>query len=147
MDDRNRFKLLHGPYQAPRCRLGRKLFCEIRGWVPVQRFSAGRIAWPQTLWKRSPAFILTGDLANAVRVESNQAVCYWWGVTPQTVTVWRKALDLPRATEGTSRLHREWFPENIPPAKLKQGRRNANAPAANAKKGTHTRGNPRERIG
>ena len=142
MDDRERFKLLHGPYRAPRCRLGKKLFCEIRGWVPVRPISAGRIPWPKTLVGRSPAFILTGDLVKAVRRESNQAVCYWWGITGQTVTAWRRALDVPRATEGTRRLHREWFRESIPPENLAQGRRNANSAAANAKKGSATRGKP-----
>jgi hypothetical protein len=35
--------------------------------------------------KRARPFILTGDLAKAVRLESNQAVAYWWGVTAWTV--------------------------------------------------------------
>src|SRR5271163_586290 len=33
MDDSDRLKLLHGPYKPPRCRIGQKLFCELRGWV------------------------------------------------------------------------------------------------------------------
>src|SRR4029077_7533342 len=101
MNDADRFRLLYGPYLTPRCRLGKKLFCEIRGWVPVRRISAGRIPWPQTIVGRSLAFILCGDLVKAVRRESNQAVCRWWGVMPQTVTAWRKALDVPQGNEGT----------------------------------------------
>jgi hypothetical protein len=140
MNNRTRVKLLLGPYKPPRCLLGKKLFCEIRGWVPVRRISAGRIQWPQTVVGRSRAFILTGDLVKAVRHESNQAICHWWGVTPQTVTVWRKALDVPEHNEGTRRLFREWFPESIPPQKLAQARRNANSSSANAKKSAAKRG-------
>jgi hypothetical protein len=58
MNDLDRYQLLYGPYQAPRCRLGAKLLCEIRGWVPVRRISTGRIPWPQTLVRNNPAFIL-----------------------------------------------------------------------------------------
>jgi hypothetical protein len=135
MDDRDRFKLLRGPCKAPRCRVGKKLFCEIRGWVPVRRISAGRIPWPPTIAGRSRAFVLCGDLVKALRRESNQAVCYWWCVTPQTVTAWRKALGVPRGNEGTHRLAREWFLESVRADKLAEGQRNANSPAANAKKG------------
>src|SRR5262249_31301022 len=101
MHDADRFKLLHGPYKAPPSQLGSLLFCEIRGWVTVKRISDGPIPWPQTIVKHSRAIILCGDLVEAVRRESNQAISYWWGVTPQTVTVWRKALDVPRFNEGT----------------------------------------------
>src|SRR5271165_3958276 len=100
MHDRERFRLLHGPYRAPRCGFGQKLFCELRGWVVVRGISAGRIAWPRTKVKRAWAFILCGDLVRAVRRESAIAVCHWWGVTPQTVTVWRKALDVPQVNAG-----------------------------------------------
>ncbi len=43
MRDADRHRLLHGPYTAPPCRLGDKLFCEVRGWVPVRRMSDGPI--------------------------------------------------------------------------------------------------------
>jgi hypothetical protein len=43
----------------------------------------------------------------AVRRESNIAVAHWWGVTGQTVTLWRKALDVAPTTEGTSGLRSE----------------------------------------
>jgi hypothetical protein len=51
--------------------------------------------------------VVYGPLAEAIRRESNQAVCHWWGVTPQTVTKWRKALGVDH-TEGTSRLRSEY---------------------------------------
>jgi hypothetical protein len=46
MNDAERYKLLHGPYKAPRVRYGKTLFCELRGEVTVDAMSAGRIAWP-----------------------------------------------------------------------------------------------------
>ena len=51
------------------------------------------------------------DLAKALRRESNQAICHWWGITPQTVSKWRKALGIGPITEGTSRLYREYTKE------------------------------------
>jgi len=126
----------------PRCRLGKKLFCEIRGWVPVKRISNARIPWPQTIIGRNRAFILCGDLVRAIRRESNAAVCYWWGVTPQTVTVWRKALDVPVATEGTSRLYR-LTAERMPQSARARAIAGCNTPEANAKKSKARLGKPR----
>jgi len=34
-------------------------------------------------------------------------------VTPQTVTVWLRALDVPRGTKGTRQRHRDWAPETL----------------------------------
>jgi hypothetical protein len=42
-------------------------------------------------------------LAEAARRESNAAVRHWWGVTPQTVSKWRKRLGVGRYTDGTRR--------------------------------------------
>ncbi len=50
---------------------------------------------------------LCGDLVRAVKLESNIAICHWWGVTPQTVTKWRNALGVDATTEGTRRLRQE----------------------------------------
>jgi hypothetical protein len=67
MIDRERFKLLHGPYKAPRCKLGRVLFCGMRGEVVVKGISAGRIPWHMTRGRRGrAAFILCGDLVRSV---------------------------------------------------------------------------------
>jgi hypothetical protein len=48
------------------------------------------------------------DLAKAIRRESNQAVCHWLGITPQTVTKWRKALGVEDSNAGTSRLRSQY---------------------------------------
>jgi hypothetical protein len=142
MKDADRFKLLHGPYRSPRCKLGDALFCEIRGWVKVQRLSGGRIPWPQTIRGRSRAFILTGGLVNAVLRESATAICHWWGVTPQTVSVWRKALGVAKYNAGTRRLHSRWTPDKLTPEVQAAGVEKANRPEANAKKAIAARRRP-----
>lgn len=143
MINAERYKLLHGPYRAPRVRYGKTLFCELRGEVVVNGMSFGRIAWPTTRKKRSrPAFILCGDLVRAVRRESALAICYWFGVTPQTVTAWRKALGVPTTNEGTRRLRQDLFDEIVPQPAREKGRRRASAPEANAKKSATRKGKP-----
>jgi hypothetical protein len=134
MIDSERFKLLHGPYGAPRWPLGKRVFCEMRGWVKFTGMSAGRIQWPCAKVKGGWPFILCSDLVKAVRRESALAICYWWGVTPQTVTKWRKALDVGAYNEGTLRLHRDWIPEKVPPEVHARAIAAASTPEANAKK-------------
>jgi hypothetical protein len=46
------------------------------------------------------------ELARAIRVESSLAIQFWWGVSQHLVWVWRKALGVPRYTEGSLRLQR-----------------------------------------
>jgi hypothetical protein len=46
--------------------------------------------------------ILTGDLVRAVETEASLVLCYWFGVTGQTVTKWRAAISVPHTTPGTS---------------------------------------------
>jgi len=77
--------------------------------------SDARIPWPvgKIAWARS--LVVCGGLARAVRLESNQAVCHWWGVTPQTVSKWRKALGVGRVTSGTRRLKQEIYSEVFTP--------------------------------
>jgi hypothetical protein len=139
---RERVKLLFGPYRQPRCRLGKKLFCEIRGWVPVRRISAGRIPWPQTIVGRNRAFILCGDLVKAVRRESVLAICHWWAVNPQTVRKWRRAIDVGPSTEGTSRLRSKWAHEILDGEIRERAIEAANSPEANAKKSAARMGKP-----
>jgi hypothetical protein len=96
MHDTDRFKLLFGPYQMPRCRVGRWLTCAIRGRVKVVGITSGLIQWPRT---HSRALIICGGLLRAIRRESNQAVARWWGVSELTVSVWRRyAAGWPTAT-------------------------------------------------
>jgi hypothetical protein len=143
MNDADRYKLLHGPYRTPPCKLGGRLYCQARGWVVVKRISTGPISWPQTIVKRSRTFILCGDLVKAVQRESEIAVAHWWGVTEGTVWKWRKALGVPRANEGSSRLWRDHFnePDRLP-AREKAWAKNGD-PERCAKIAAARRGKPR----
>ncbi|HEY7310196.1 MAG TPA: hypothetical protein VH643_12610 [Gemmataceae bacterium] len=107
MDDAERFHLL-GKYRRPRLRIGRMVLCEVRGERVITGMTDAPIPWP--VGKHGPgrhSLIVYKGLAKAIRRESNQAVAHWWGVDPQTVRKWRRLLSVGRATEGTSRLHRE----------------------------------------
>src|SRR5579871_4825707 len=142
MDHADRYKLLHGPYRMPRCRVGSRLRCEVRAEVIVCGISDAPIPWPPPRGKRGRRFLIVcGGLAKAVRTESEIAVAYWWGVTPQTVWRWRKALGVPRTNEGSSRLWRDHFDERIgevqPLAAAK-----ATDPRRRAKLATARRGKP-----
>jgi hypothetical protein len=141
--DAERYKLLHGPYHPPRCRVGKWLTCTVRGRMNVCGMSDGRIPWPMTRHKRGKPFLIVGGgLVKAIRRESETAVAYWWGVTAQTVWQWRKALGVPQVNEGTARLYRDYAPERLPPEVQAKARAAANSPEANAKKATARQGKP-----
>ena len=99
-----RHKLLFGPYRTPVFRYGDVVLCEMRGQVDLCGLSESRIPWPLGKRGRSKGIALFGALARAVRHESAAAVAYWWGVSPQTVTLWRRALGVGPTTTGTSVL-------------------------------------------
>ena len=113
MRDRDRFRLL-GNYTTPRVRIGAILSCESRDCdVIVVGYSDARIPWPIGRRRGTAALglVLFSQLIDAVRRESNQAICHWFGVTPQTVGKWRKALGVGIATPGTSKLHSHYTRE------------------------------------
>jgi hypothetical protein len=60
---------------------------------------------------RAGSLVLCGDLAEAVRRESALAICYHWKVTPQTVSLCRKALGVGAVNEGTHRLRSAYTAE------------------------------------
>ena len=135
-------RLLYGPYRTPRFRLGSVRFCEVRGEVTIVGITDARIPWPVGKTLRARSLVIFGALARAVRRESATAVCYWWGVTPQTVTKWRKALGVGPVTEGTRRLKRDtgrrFSPDHM--ARLVAA---ANTAEANQKKAAAKLGVPR----
>jgi hypothetical protein len=84
-------KLRFGPYQPPKTRPGRTLFCEIRGTVVVGGFHDGQIPWPYARLAAHP-LIVCGDLVRAIRREAAIAVACHWDVVPGVVMRWRRAL-------------------------------------------------------
>src|SRR4051794_4940302 len=94
----NRFAFIQGPYYPPQFRLGQVMTCEVRDCdCVVTGITDARIPWPKGKPKdrRAVGLIITGDLVRAIQVESNQAVAYWWGVAPATVTAWRRPWGFP----------------------------------------------------
>jgi transposase-like protein len=109
LPDHERFALLHGPYAPPPFALGDILTCEVRGDLRVTGVSSGRIQWPvSSAWGGNGSgrrfLILTPELARAVRLESVQALRYWFGVSSTTVWKWRKALGVDGNNDGTRKL-------------------------------------------
>lgn len=113
MDDINRFKLL-GKYRTPRFKYGDIVTCAILGDVKIVGLTDARIPWPKCRsGKCARAFPLYGDLIEAVKRESGQAIMHWFGVGETTVGKWRQALGVERRTTGTSALHARWVAETV----------------------------------
>src|SRR5262245_12841185 len=130
----DRFRLHFSPYRMPRCRVGKRLRCLLRGKVVVAAISDGRIQWPMTRLYRGRAFLIVcGGLAKAVRRESELAVCHWWGVGTDTVWRWRRALGVAANNAGTTKLRKAWAPEVLTEVVRARARAAANTPEANAK--------------
>jgi hypothetical protein len=102
-------RLHFGPYKTPTYKYGKVVQDEIRGEVTIIGTLDSKIPWPVFQGPSSRLHVIYKDLARAIRQESNQAVAHWWGVTPQTVTKWRKALGVAANNKGTSATRRaEW---------------------------------------
>jgi len=67
--------------------------------------SGGPIPWPVCRAPGGRRLILCGDLARAVRCESEAAVAYWWGIDVTTVWKWRRCLGVPKSNAGSRRLY------------------------------------------
>jgi hypothetical protein len=133
--DLERVQLLFGPYKAPPLKRGDRASCLFRDCeVIVTGWSDAPIPWPigQRPGRGARALVVLGGLADAVRLESNQAVAYWFGVTPQTVMQWRKALTVPRSNEGTHRLHHDHALEPGVAAARAKAHANSRDPATDA---------------
>jgi hypothetical protein len=72
--------------RTPRFKYGQAVQDLMRGTVLVLGLSDAPIPWPVIRRGSGNMLALYGDLARAVRRESNQAVAHHWGVTGQTVT-------------------------------------------------------------
>jgi hypothetical protein len=118
MTERERVKLLFGPYKTPRLKRGDRATCLLRDTdVVIIGMSNGRIPWPRCRpvgQRNGYGLLVDEELARAVRSESAVALYYWWGVTQTTVTRWRRALDVSRTNNpGTLRLVRGAVGENL----------------------------------
>jgi hypothetical protein len=143
MEDAERFRLL-GKYKTIRFRYGGKVLCEVRGEVTICGLSDAPIPWPLcTRGRGRRSLVVFKDLHKAILRESNQAICHWWGLTPQTVSKWRKALGVERNTEGSRRLSTEYCQEPWAVAALKQAQAKSQDPQRRAKIAAARRGNPR----
>jgi hypothetical protein len=143
MNDPDRFKLLFGPYQAPRCRVGRVVRCRVRGEVRIVGLSDAPIPWPVCKAGKWLVPVVYRGLAKAVRRESAQAVAHWWGIHRQTVWAWRKALGVGATTEGTSRLLSDYTREPWAVRARRKGIAKAGDPQRRAKMAAAKRGKPR----
>src|SRR5439155_13710510 len=83
------------------------------------------------------------SLSDAVRRASAQAGPHWFGVTPQTVTRWRKAVGIGPVTEGTHCLRHDYFEEPWALAARQKGQAKGNDPTRCAKIAAARRGKRR----
>jgi hypothetical protein len=138
-----RFQLHFGPYSTPRFKYGTKVQDAMRGTVRVIGLSDAPIPWPVIARGSGNTLPLYGDLARAVRLESNQAVAHHWGVTGQTVTKWRKALSVAPTNKGTSHLRRLYARQEFFRAAQRKAWTKARDPERRAKIAAARRGKPR----
>lgn len=116
---------------------------EVCGEVTICNLSAGRIPWPIAKRGRAKSLVVYGGLADAVRKESNQAVCHRWGITPQTVTKWRKALEVEPLNAGSRELFVRYGREERTLDALPLARVAASRPESRRKIAEARRGKPR----
>lgn len=132
--------MIGGPYSAPAVRAGDWLDDEIDGRLEVGGWTSAPLSWPRRKKTGRHSLILTAELARAVSTESAEAICYWWGVGPTKVWMWRQALGVGRVTEGTRMLLQERT--GVPPEAARRGRRRAASPESRAKMAATKRGKP-----
>lgn len=130
-------ELIGGPYTASSCRVGDWLDDEIEGRTEVGGWTDGRLPWPRRKKTGRPSLILTAELARAVRTESVEAICHWWGVGPTKVWQWRKALGVD-TTLGSQRIARR----GVPPEAAAKGRARAAEADVRARMAEAKRGRP-----
>ena len=103
----HRVSLLHGPYRAPRLRVGDRAACLCRDCdVKITGWTDAPFPWPQGVpvgGRSAPSILLDDELARAVRLESAAAIRYWWDVSAGVVWRWRKALGVGRMDNPGSR--------------------------------------------
>ena len=99
-----RFKLRFGKYAKPAFRIGKRANDAILGEVTIIGVTVGKIPWPVFQNRGRKSLVVYRGLLRALQRESAGAVCYWWGVSPCTVSKWKRLLDIGK-TVGTTKLH------------------------------------------
>jgi hypothetical protein len=145
-----RYKLHFGPYAAPRFKYGQRVTDEARGEVEIVGLSDAKIPWPTakltTIVSRKAGLVIYKGLAKALRTESATAICYWWGVTAQTVSKWRNLLGVDRSSiPGETLLRKEAVHEPYFKRFRKAGLVKSGDPVRRAKIAATQRGKPRPR--
>jgi hypothetical protein len=104
--DRERVKLLFGPYNPPPLKRGDHTTCLFRDClVIVTRWTDAPIPWPRCRALDGSGLLVEEELARAMRHRSAAAVMGWWRASPTAVYHWRRVLgDTQTDNEGTSRL-------------------------------------------
>ena len=108
MTNRDRLRLLFGPYKAPPLKPGDRTTCLYRDTsVIITSWTDAPIPWPRCRAFDSPGggsgLLVDEELARAVRHESATAVMHWWGASQRAVWAWRKALGVGRIDSAGSR--------------------------------------------
>jgi hypothetical protein len=144
MEDAERFRLL-GKYRTPRFRIGQRVLCQLRGRVVITGITDAPIPWPLCTCGSGGrhSLVVYKDLAKAVRRESEQAICHWFGVCPSAVRKWRRALGVGIVNEGTHRLFREYTKEPWAIKALAKAQSKADDPERCRKIAEYMRGKPR----
>jgi hypothetical protein len=87
VEDAERFRLL-GTDTTPRCRIGQRVRCAVRGEVVIAALSDAPIPWPLCRYNRHLVPVVYKGLFRAVRRESQLAVVHWWDVCVSAVWKW-----------------------------------------------------------
>ena len=97
-----RYQLHFGPYRTPRFKVGSVVQDKVRGRVKIIGVSNGRIPWPVAMNWTHRSLVVYRGLSRALRLETLQAVAYWWGVSGEQIRILRRALGIPIFTAGTA---------------------------------------------
>lgn len=112
MNQRERVKLLDGPYTAPALGKGDRAFCLARDCdVVVTSWTDARIPWARCRPVGRPlggsGLLVDEEFVRAIKNESAAAITYWWGMAATSVWKLRCLFGIGRdGTPGSQRLIR-----------------------------------------
>jgi hypothetical protein len=102
-EQEDKVRFVGGPYEPPFVPIGGWLRCMLRGRLQVGGYSNSLIPWP-VAGNHPRQLVVCGDLAKALRTESRLAVCFHFGISPQTVSEYKRQLGIERLTAGSTFL-------------------------------------------